>query len=115
MNIYKNRNDIEEPKIIGHTIKLPRGMYPKDMIGRIEKFTGEDYVSNLINRSKYTVTGSAVGLILGIGVSMFLKKGKWGGAIIGAMAGAGIGYGYMKLKEKIGSKTETVVTKKKKK
>ncbi len=113
MPLYKDKRNIEEPKIVGQTIKLPRGMYPKDMINRIEKFTGDDYATNLINRSKYTITGSAIGLFAGIGLAMFLKKGKWGGAILGAMAGAAAGYGYTKLVERVANKPkqQTVVKK----
>ncbi len=110
MPLYINKKDIEEPKIVGKTIRLSSGMYPRDVMTKLEKFTGDNYATTLINRSRYTVIGSGAGLLVGLGLSMFLKRGKWGGAILGAMAGAAIGYGYTKLVEKISSKNATVPT-----
>lgn len=111
MALYIDKNDIEEPEIIGKTIRLPKNKYPGDILKKMHKFTGsENYASSIINKSKYTVIGSGAGMLIGIGLAMFFKKGKWGGAILGAVGGAFAGYWYMKLAEKAGVKNQETAT-----
>ena len=98
---YMDKGNIEDAQVISSTIKLPNGMYPKDLLDKVENFTNEEsFIATFVNKSKFTIYGGLAGGIIGFAIALFLKKGKWGGAILGIIGGTAIGYGIGKIEEK---------------
>jgi uncharacterized protein YqgC (DUF456 family) len=65
---------------------------PSDFLKNLQQLKEGNYGQNLVSKSKYTIRGSLLGLIIGAAISMYYKKNMFFGAVIGTVAGTAIGY-----------------------
>ena len=102
MAYFKNKNNIENANILSETknVKFEKGKYPADFLKKIHSVTGANYGSDLINKSKYTVKGSLIGLFAGVAIAMYFKKRIIIGAVGGVVVGTFVAYGIQSLSKK---------------
>lgn len=66
---------------------------------KVSEIANQSYVEDLVNLSKRSVKGSAIGLMIGFSYGVLKHKNlKWC-SMIGAFAGGILGYGYAKFKQ----------------
>lgn len=101
-----DKNNIEEAKVVGQTIQIPRSKATKDLVSKINSLSDKEFSYKMLLKGKYTIRGSMIGLAVGVGVAMYFKRSLFGGAILGATAGTFAGYGVSKIMEKIEAKKQ---------
>jgi hypothetical protein len=65
---------------------------PNSFMANLRQLKEGNYGQNLVSKSKYTIRGSLLGLVVGSAASMYYKKNMFFGAVIGAVAGTAIGH-----------------------
>lgn len=65
---------------------------PNTFMAELQQLRSGNYGQNLVSKSKYTIRGSLLGLVVGAAVSMYYKKNMFFGAVIGAVAGTVTGH-----------------------
>lgn len=65
---------------------------PNTFLTNLQKIKEGNYGQDLVSKSKYTIRGSLIGLVVGAAASMYYKKNMFFGAVIGAVAGTAIGH-----------------------
>lgn len=101
MGLYNKKysDTATDATVVSSSFKLPKGMYPKDLINKLHNITGDNYSTNLISKSKETVRYSLIGAAFGAAMAMYFRKSIMGGFLFGGLSGTGLGYMVTKYKE----------------